>query len=181
MYRENDVTDALNHDQVKLIRPEPDEYEVLELPDGAFVIVLKDAFGPLGAFPLIVVPDGEWPFERSGVVGIETPALPPPPPDDGIPFDPLPNGPEPDSCPDLSYDASDEEVRRYAIAECQKLLDNPDPRVAKLKTEFLGHLDAAVDALAWRLALAEQRLERIIDAVAKRARKAFQVVRGDKQ
>jgi hypothetical protein len=174
MYRENDVTDALNHDQVKLIRP--DLYEVWDMPDDTFAIVFMDGDRVVRIEPLItIVPDDE-----SGVVGIERPTPPPPPPlpdlADDIPFDPLLNGPEPDSCPDLSYDASDEEVRRYAIAECQKLLDNSDPRVAELKAEFIDHLDAGADALAWRLALAEQRLERIIDTIAKRFRKTFQVV-----
>jgi hypothetical protein len=69
---EIDVIAASCADQVKLIRLEPDEYEIHEFEPGSdeFVIVFKDAFGPLGVFSLIVVPDDQWPFGESRVVGI---------------------------------------------------------------------------------------------------------------
>ena len=61
---EIDVTDALSADQVNLIRLASDEYEIqkFELGSDEFVIVLKDAFGPLGVFPLHIVSHYDWPF-----------------------------------------------------------------------------------------------------------------------
>lgn len=166
---EIDVTAALGA-AATLIYPEPDVYEVWDLGSDEFAVVFMDTDRVVRIEPLTIVPDDEWPFDESGVVGIERQTPPPPLPD--LADDPF---------SDLPADASDEEALLFAKRECQKLLDNPDPRVAKLKAEFIGHLDAAADALARRLALAEQRLARFIDAEARRSRKTFHVVRGDKQ
>ena len=64
-------------------------------------------------------------------------------------------------------------MRRDGCDALQQLLDSTDPRFAKLKAQFVAHLAADVDA-------AEERLAKIIDAHAQRSRKAFRVVRGDK-
>jgi hypothetical protein len=181
-----DIISALGDEQATLVLPAPD-HEVWELHPGEFAVVIKDAADcVVRSAPLHIVPDDEWPFEKSGAIGIETPASHAPArpfqdvPDDsaGIPFDPYPTVSEPFS--DLPDDASPEEIRRYCIAQCQQLLDNPNPRVAKLKTQFLDDLAKTVDAVEKTVQAFERRLKLLIDAEARRARKTFHVVRNGK-
>jgi hypothetical protein len=82
-----------------LIYPEPDVYEVWDLGSDEFAVVFADADRVVRIEPLTIVPDDEWPFDESGVVGIERPTPPPPLPD--LADDPF---------SDLPADASDEQA-----------------------------------------------------------------------
>ena len=75
---------------------------------------------------------------------------------------------------DWPDDPSPEEIRRQAAPELQELLDNPDPRFAKLKAQFVASLADAADAL-------EERLAKVIDAHARRSRETFRVVDGGRR
>jgi len=75
---------------------------------------------------------------------------------------------------DWPDDPSPEEIRRQAAPDLQELLDNPDPRFAKLKAQFVASLADAADAL-------EERLAKVIDAHARRSRETFRVVDGGRR
>ena len=62
-------------------------------------------------------------------------------------------------------------LRRHGIAECQRLLDSPDPRLAALKAQFIAEINITVDT-------AEKRVAALVDAEAQRSRKTFTVVDG---
>ena len=64
--------------------------------------------------------------------------------------------------------------RARAIADCQRIVDDPDPRVASLRAAYFNFLSEEIDA-------AEQRLRRLVDAEARSRRRGFRVVYGGRE
>ncbi len=64
--------------------------------------------------------------------------------------------------------------RARAIADCQRIVDDPDPRVASPRAAYFNIRSEEIDA-------AEQRLPRLVDAEARSGRRGFRVVYGGRE
>jgi hypothetical protein len=64
--------------------------------------------------------------------------------------------------------------RARAIADCQRIVEDPDPRVASLRAACFNFLSEEIDVV-------EQRLPRLVDAEARSRRRGFRVVYGGRE
>ena len=58
--------------------------------------------------------------------------------------------------------------------DCQRIVDDPSPRVASLRAAYFNFLSEEIDA-------AEQRLRRLVDAEARSRHRGFRVVYGGRE
>jgi hypothetical protein len=64
--------------------------------------------------------------------------------------------------------------RARAIVDCQRIVDDPDPRVTSLRAAYFNLLSEEIDA-------AEQRLRSLVDAEARSRHRGFRVVYGGRE
>jgi hypothetical protein len=64
--------------------------------------------------------------------------------------------------------------RARALADCQRTVDHPDPRIASRRAAYFNFLSEEIDAT-------EQRLRRLVDAEARSRRRRFRVVYGGRE
>jgi hypothetical protein len=64
--------------------------------------------------------------------------------------------------------------RATTMADCQRVVVDPDPRVASLRAAYFNFLSEEIDA-------AEQRLRRLVDAEARSRHRGFRVVYGGRE